>query len=123
MKFLHTMLRVIDLDASIAFYKALGLDETRRHDFPEWGFTLVFMALPGQPEIELTYNYKAPEGGYKQGDAFGHLAFGANDIYAVCEDMRAKGYTISREPGPMGDAAIIAFIVDPDGYKVELVQH
>ncbi len=122
-KFLHTMLRVGDLERSIAFYTThLGMKEIRRRDVPDGKYTLAFLGYEGGgTEIELTYNYGVA--GYDMGGAFGHLAIGVPDIYATCERMRAEGVKISREPGPVKfGTTLIAFIEDPDGYKIELIQ-
>jgi lactoylglutathione lyase len=121
--FLHTMLRVGDLDRSVAFYTThLGMKETRRRDVPDGKYTLVFLGYEeGGTEIELTYNYGVDS--YDMGKAFGHLAIGVPDIYATCEKMRAAGVKISREPGPVKfGTTLIAFVDDPDGYKIELIQ-
>jgi lactoylglutathione lyase len=122
-KFLHTMLRVGDLERSIAFYTThLGMKEIRRRDVPDGKYTLAFLGYEGGgTEIELTYNYGVAS--YDMGGAFGHLAIGVPDIYATCERMRAEGVKISREPGPVKfGTTLIAFIEDPDGYKIELIQ-
>lgn len=121
--YLHTMLRVGDLDRSIAFYTThLGMKEIRRRDVPDGKYTLAFLGYEGGgTEIELTYNYGTAS--YEMGGAFGHLAIGVPDIYATCEKMRAAGVKISREPGPVKfGTTLIAFIEDPDGYKIELIQ-
>lgn len=121
--FLHTMLRVGDIDRSVAFYTThLGMKETRRRDVPDGKYTLVFLGYEaGGTEIELTYNYGVDS--YDMGKAFGHLAIGVPDIYATCERMRAAGVNISREPGPVKfGTTLIAFVDDPDGYKIELIQ-
>ncbi len=123
-RFLHTMLRVGDLDRSVAFYQLLGMDELRRRDVPDGQYTLVFMGYGSNPEhaeLELTFNYGVTS--YEPGTAFGHLAIGAPDIYAVCDKLRAAGAKITREPGPVKfGTTVIAFVEDPDGYKVELIQ-
>ncbi|MBB5372334.1 lactoylglutathione lyase [Acidocella aromatica] len=123
--YLHTMLRVGNLERSIAFYtKLLGMKELRRADFPDGKFTLVFLGYGGEDThtvLELTYNYGVEH--YEQGTAFGHLALGVPDIYATCEKLRASGAKITREPGPMKfGTTVIAFIEDPDGYKIELIE-
>jgi lactoylglutathione lyase len=119
------MLRVGNLERSIAFYtKLLGMKELRRADFPDGKFTLVFLGYGGEDThtvLELTYNYGVEH--YEQGTAFGHLALGVPDIYATCEKLRAAGAKITREPGPMKfGSTVIAFIEDPDGYKIELIE-
>jgi lactoylglutathione lyase len=124
-RFLHTMLRVGDLERSVAFYtKLLGMVETRRRDVPEGKYTLVFLAFPDDPsgaEIELTYNYGVDR--YELGTAYGHIAIGVPDVYAACDRLRAAGAKITREPGPVKfGTTVIAFVEDPDGYKIELIQ-
>ncbi|HHF3022364.1 TPA: lactoylglutathione lyase [Vibrio diabolicus] len=125
MKFLHTMIRVVDLDKSIEFYtKVLGMSVLDRFENQEYRYSLVFVGSPGQPDgatIELTYNWDA--GSYDLGNAFGHMALGCEDIYAACEQIKALGGNVTREPGPMkGGKTHIAFIKDPDGYPIELIQ-
>lgn len=125
MHYLHTMLRVNHLDESIEFYtKALGMSVVSKSDYPDGEFTLVFLSYgktKNDPCIELTYNYGKHS--YEMGTAFGHIALGTEDIKGVCEKVKALGYKVVREPGPMkhGDT-VIAFIEDPNGYKVELIQ-
>jgi lactoylglutathione lyase len=119
------MLRVGDLDRSIAFYTThLGMKELRRRDVPEGKYTLAFLGYGeanAQTELELTYNYGVTS--YEMGGAFGHLAIGVPDIYGLCERLRATGVKITREPGPVKfGTTLIAFIEDPDGYKIELIQ-
>ena len=124
MKYLHAMVRVRDLDASLRFFRdGLGLVETRRKDVPKGRFTLVYLAAPENPEteIELTWNYDDED--YGSARNFGHLAFAVDDIYATCERLRAAGVPITREPGPMKHGStVIAFVEDPSGYKIELIQ-
>lgn len=125
MRFLHTMLRVGDMQRSIDFYtRVLGMQLLRTTDRPDQKYSLAFVgyaANPEQAEIELTYNYGVDK--YEMGSAYGHIALGVDDIYATCEQIRAKGGTITREPGPVkGGSTVIAFITDPDGYKIELIQ-
>ncbi|WP_299734438.1 lactoylglutathione lyase [uncultured Endozoicomonas sp.] len=125
MRFLHTMLRVGDLDRSIKFYtEVLGMTLLRKHDNEEYKYTLAFVGYGDESEqavIELTYNWGTDS--YDLGSAFGHIALGADDIYATCETIRAAGGKISREPGPvLGGSTEIAFVEDPDGYKIELIQ-
>lgn len=125
-RFLHTMIRVKDLDQSIDFYtRHLGMQVLRRNDYPEGKFTLVFVGYGDEKEntvIELTHNWDQDEP-YEHGNAFGHLAIAVPDIYAVCEIMEKEGVSIPRAPGPMKHGAtLIAFIEDPDGYKIELVE-
>jgi len=124
-RYLHTMLRVGDLPRSLAFYTThLGMKEIRRNDVPDGKYTLVFLGYGDESSetvLELTYNYGVTS--YEMGGAFGHLAIGVPDIYATCETMRAAGVKISREPGPVKfGTTVIAFIEDPDGYKIELIE-
>ncbi len=125
MRFLHTMLRVGDMQRSIDFYtRVMGMQLLRTTDRPEQKYTLAFVGYasnPEQAELELTYNYGVDT--YDMGGAYGHVALGVEDIYATCEHIRAKGGNITREPGPVkGGNTLIAFITDPDGYKIELIQ-
>ena len=126
-RFLHTMLRVGNLDRSVAFYtQLLGMKELRRRDVPDGKYTLVFLGYgegnkEGQAEIELTYNYGVDT--YEIGTAFGHLAVGVPDVKAACEAVRAGGGKVMREAGPVKfGTTIIAFVEDPDGYKIELIE-
>ena len=126
MKILHTMLRVGDLEKSLEFYaEVLGMKLLRRADFPEGKFTLAFVGYEKEPEgamIELTYNYGI--GRYELGNAFGHIAIEVDDAYAMCETIRQRGGKVTREAGPMKHGTtVIAFVEDPDGYKIELIQH
>ena len=129
MRLLHTMLRVGNLQRSIDFYtQALGMSLLRTTDRPEQQYTLAFLGYgrnPEHAEIELTYNYGVDH--YELGTAYGHIALGVDNAAAVCDAVRAKtatlGGSISREAGPIkGGNTIIAFITDPDGYKIELIQ-
>ena len=125
MKILHTMIRVNDLDESVRFYcDLLGMKLLRKKDYPSGRFTLAFVGYGTESEnavIELTHNWDTRE--YELGNAFGHVAVGVEDIYKTCEALRAKGAKIVREPGPMKHGGSeIAFIEDPDGYKIELIQ-
>jgi lactoylglutathione lyase len=124
-RFLHTMLRVGDLDRSVAFYtKQLGMKELRRRDVPDGKYSLAFVGYGDEDSnsvVELTYNYGVEK--YEQGTAFGHLAIGVPDVAATCEKVRAGGGKVTREAGPVKfGTTIIAFVEDPDGYKIELVQ-
>ncbi len=119
MRFLHTMVRVKDVDQSLDFYcNKLGLVEQRRKEVPEGRFTLIFLAAPETPdaEIELTHNWDPEE--YDEGRNFGHLAFAVDDIYETCEQLRAKGVTINRPPRD----GRMAFIRSPDNISIELLQ-
>ncbi len=125
-RLLHAMIRVRDLDKSIDFYtRHLGMTLMRRNDYAEGRFTLAFVGYGGEGEntvIELTHNWDQEED-YDLGTGFGHLAIGVPDIYGACERMKAEGVSMPRPPGPMKHGAtVIAFIEDPDGYKVELVE-
>ena len=125
-RLLHTMIRVLDLDKSLDFYnRHLGMTVMRRTDFPDGKFTLAFVGYGDESSdavVELTHNWDQTEP-YEIGSGFGHLAIGVPDIYGACDTMREEGVTISREPGPMkGNTSVIAFIEDPDGYKIELVE-
>jgi len=120
MKYLHSMVRVRDLDANLRFYcEGLGLKEVRRRDVPEGKFTLVFLAAPDSPEaeIELTHNWGSEED-YGSARNFGHLAFQVDDIYATCERLQSMGYTINRPPRD----GHMAFVRSPDLVSVELLQ-
>ncbi len=119
MKYLHAMVRVRDLEASMKFYRdALGLIETRRKDYPQGRFTLVYLAAPENPdsEVELTYNYDDED--YGSGRNFGHLAFAVNDIYATCEKLQKHGVIINRPPRD----GRMAFVRSPDNISIELLQ-
>jgi lactoylglutathione lyase len=125
MRLLHTMLRVGDLQRSIDFYtKVLGMTLLRTSENPEYKYTLAFVGYGNNPdhaELELTYNWGVDK--YDMGSAYGHIAISADDIYKTCEQVRAAGGNITREPGPVkGGTTVIAFITDPDGYKVELIE-
>ena len=124
MKLLHTMLRVGDLDKSIAFYtELLGMELLRKRDFPDGRFTLVFLGYGCEEEntvLELTHNWDTTS--YEQGDAYGHIAIGVEDVYATCEQIKNKGGAVVREAGPMmHGSTVLAFVEDPDGYKIELL--
>ena len=125
-RYLHTMIRVRDLDKSVAFYSVLlGMKELRRREVPGGRYTLCFMGYdsnPEQPEIELTYNWDQAEP-YAIGNGFGHLAVGVPDVAAACEAVKKGGGKVTREAGPVKHGTtIIAFVEDPDGYKTELIQ-
>ena len=125
MRLLHTMLRVGDLERSLDFYtRILGMKLLRRHDYPEGKFTLAFVGYGPEDThsvLELTYNWGTSK--YELGTAYGHIALGVEDIHATCESIRQAGGKIVREPGPMKHGTtVIAFVEDPDGYRVELIQ-
>ena len=125
MRLLHTMLRVGDLQRSIDFYtRVLGMQLLRTSENPEYKYSLAFVGYEGNPaqaEIELTYNWGTDK--YELGTAYGHIALGVPDAYAACEKIRAAGGNVTREPGPVkGGTTVIAFVTDPDGYKIELIQ-
>ena len=124
MRLLHTMIRVGDLEQSIRFYtEHLDMKLLRKREFPGGRFTLAFVGYGDESTgsvLELTYNWDTER--YDLGDGFGHVAIGVDDIYATCERLRAAGINITREPGPMQHGTtVIAFIEDPDGYKIELI--
>lgn len=124
MQYLHTMIRVGDLDRSIRFYTGvLGLKLHKRTDYPDGKFTLAFLGAGGNSEgfLELTHNWGVEK--YDMGTAYGHVAFGVPDIYKTCEKIEEMGGKITRPPGPMKHGTtVIAFVEDPDGYKVELIE-
>jgi lactoylglutathione lyase len=118
LEYLHTMIRVRDLDAALAFFSLLGLQETRRSEVPAGRFTLVFLATePGAPELELTYNWDQQDA-YSGGRNFGHLAYAVDDIYATCERLQAGGVAILRPPRD----GRMAFVRSPDQISIELLQ-
>ena len=125
MRMLHTMIRVGDLQRSIDFYTGvLGMKELRRKDYPDGRFTLAFVGYGDESEtavIELTHNWETKS--YDLGNGFGHIALGMPDVYKACEAVKAKGGKVTREPGPMKfGGSVIAFVEDPDGYKIEFIQ-
>lgn len=125
MRILHTMIRVNDLEQSLAFYvDVLGMKLLRRKDYPTGEFTLAFVGYDDEDKsavLELTHNWG--KSSYTLGDAFGHVAIGVDDIHAVCDRIREKGGKITREPGPMKHGTtVIAFVEDPNGYKIELIE-
>jgi lactoylglutathione lyase len=126
MRFLHTMLRVGNLQRAIDFYtNVLGMSLLRQSENPEYKYSLAFLGFdggnPGQAEIELTYNWGVES--YEIGTAYGHIALGVPDVYASVEKIKAAGGNVTREPGPVkGGTTVIAFVTDPDGYKIELIQ-
>ena len=125
MRILHTMLRVGDLQRSIGFYtNVLGMKLLRTSDNPEYQYTLAFVGYGSNPdhaELELTYNYGVDK--YDLGNAYGHIAISTEDIVAACNAVKANGGNVTREPGPVkGGTTVIAFVTDPDGYKIELIE-
>jgi lactoylglutathione lyase len=127
MKFLHTMLRVGDMQRSVDFYtRVIGMNVLRTTDMPEQKYSLTFLGFgtgnaEGSGELELTFNYGVSS--YEMGGAFGHIALGVPDVAATCERIRAAGGRVVREAGPVkGGTTVIAFVQDPDGYKIELIQ-
>jgi lactoylglutathione lyase len=125
MRMLHTMLRVGDLERSLAFYTGpLGMKLLRRHDFPGGRFTLAFVGYGDESMntvLELTHNWDTKS--YEIGTGYGHVALGVPDIHATCAKLRERGVRITREPGPMQHGTtVIAFVEDPDGYKIELIE-
>jgi len=124
MRLLHTMLRVVDLEKSLAFYtQVLGMQLLRRKDYPEGRFTLAFVGYGAEHEgavIELTHNWDTTS--YELGNAYGHIALEVDDVYQACERIKAAGGKVTREAGPMKHGTtILAFVEDPDGYKIELL--
>ena len=125
MRILHTMVRVGNLDKSLAFYQeVLGMKLLRRNDYPEGKFTLAFLGYQDESEgavLELTYNWGVDR--YEIGTGYGHIALEVDDAYAACADIKKRGGTVTREAGQMKHGSrVIAFIQDPDGYKIELIQ-
>ena len=125
MRILHTMIRVGNLDASLAFYtEVLGMRLLRRNDFPEGKFTLAFVGYEDEADgavLELTYNWGVDT--YEIGTGYGHIALAVPDAHAACAEIKARGGKVTREAGPMkGGTRVIAFVEDPDGYKIELIQ-
>lgn len=125
MRLLHTMLRVSNLEESLKFYcDMLGMKLLRQKDYPGGKFTLAFMGYGDESDhtvLELTYNWGVDK--YELGDAYGHIAIGVDDIYRTCEEIKGRGGKVVREPGPMKHGStVIAFVEDPNGYKVELIQ-
>ncbi|MGJ3256954.1 MAG: lactoylglutathione lyase [Alcanivorax sp.] len=125
MRILHTMLRVGNLERSVAFYtEVLGMKELRRKEYPEGRFTNAFVGYQPESEgavLELTWNWDQTR--YDLGDGYGHVALAVDDVYAACERIRERGGRITREPGPMKHGStVLAFAEDPDGYKIELLE-
>ena len=125
MRLLHVMLRVKDLEESIAFYEThFKMKVLRRKDYPEGKFTLCFMGYGDERQetvLEFTHNWGVAD--YELGTSYGHIAIGVDDVYATCESIRAKGGNIVREPGPMKfSSTVLAFVEDPNGYKIELLE-
>ena len=125
MRMMHTMLRVTQLDRALDFYcNVLGMQLLRRKDYPEGKFTLAFVGLGSERDstvLELTHNWDTDH--YDMGSAYGHIAIGVDDVYATCDRIKARGGKVIREAGPMkGGRTVIAFVEDPDGYKIEILQ-
>ena len=125
MRILHSMIRVNNLEESIKFYtQVLGMNLLREKEYPEGKFSLAFLGYGKETEetvIELTYNWDKSE--YEHGNAFGHIAIEVDDIYQFCEEIKGKGANIVRDPSPMmGSKLVLAFIEDPNGYKIELIE-
>ena len=125
MRILHSMIRVNDLEESIKFYsEVLGMKLLREKEYPEAKFSLAFLGYGKETEntvIELTYNWDTND--YEHGNAFGHIAIEVDDIYKVCREIKNKGIKVIRDPGPMmGSRLLLAFIEDPNGYKIELIE-
>jgi len=125
MRLLHTMIRVGNLEESLKFYcEVLGMKLLRQKEYPEGKFTLAFVGYGPESEqavIELTYNWGVDQ--YDIGTGYGHVALGVDDIYSTCEAIKTKGGKVTREPGPMKHgSSVIAFVEDPNGYKIELIQ-
>ncbi len=125
MRMLHVMLRVADLDRSLAFYTdVLKMKVLRKTDYPEGKFTLAFLGYGDEAEatvLELTYNWDTDQ--YDMGNAYGHIAIGVDDIYKACEQIKKSGGKVTREPSPMKHGTtVLAFVEDPDGYKIELLE-
>jgi lactoylglutathione lyase len=125
MRILHTMLRVADLERSLRFYtEVLGMRLLRRKDYPEGKFTLAFVGYGDETDtavIELTHNWGVDK--YELGNAFGHIAVAVDDAYKACEEVKRRGGKVTREPGPMKHGTtVIAFIEDPDTYRIELIE-
>ena len=125
MRILHSMIRVTDLEESIKFYtEVLGMKLLREKKYPEAKFSLAFLGYGNETKntvIELTYNWDTND--YEHGNAFGHIAIEVDDIYKVCEEIKNKGVKVIRDPGPMmGSRLLLAFIEDPNGYKIELIE-
>lgn len=125
MRLMHTMIRVGDLERSLKFYtEVLGMRLLRRRDYPDGKFTLAFVGYGEESEqavIELTYNWGVDK--YDLGNAFGHIALGVPDVFKACEEIKRRGGRVVREPGPMKHgSSVIAFVEDPDGYRIELVE-
>ena len=125
MRILHTMIRVGDLDKSLAFYtEVLGMRLLRRNDYPEGKFTLAFVGYQEEadgPVLELTHNWGVEK--YEIGTGYGHIALAVDDAHGACAEIKARGGKVTREAGPMkGGTRVIAFVEDPDGYKIELIQ-
>ncbi len=125
MRMLHTMLRIGDLEKSLQFYQeVLGMKLLRKHDYPEFEFSLAYLGYGDETEttvLELTHNWGTES--YDLGNAYGHIAIGVDDVYKTCDKIKELGGNVVREAGPMqGGDTVIAFVEDPDGYKIELLE-
>jgi len=125
MRMLHTMLRIGNLEKSLEFYeKVLGMKLLRKHDYPEYEFSLAYLGYGDESEttvLELTHNWGTES--YDLGNAYGHIAIGVDDVYKACDKIKEMGGNVTREAGPMqGGDTVIAFVEDPDGYKIELLE-
>lgn len=122
-RIMHTMIRVADLDRSIRFYSLLGMRQLRRHDFPEGRFSIVMMGYAAEEDsavLEITHNWDVNS--YVVGTAFGHISLATPNVYELCTDLAAHGVKVVRPPGPMRGGPTLAFVEDPDGYRIELIE-
>ena len=122
-RIMHTMIRVVDLDRSIRFYTLLGMRQLRRHDFPQNRFSIVMMGYGAEEDsavLEITHNWDVTS--YVIGTAFGHISLATPNVYELCGDLASHGIKVVRAPGPMRGGPTLAFIEDPDGYRIELIE-